>query len=76
MVAHLGDGPNEMLSVLFDHTPALCFWAKLTWRLRAIKSRLRATVNIPLGSSPSCATIPRKIKKVLKEMVFSKSFLS
>jgi len=66
-----------MWSFLFDHTsPALCFWAKKLWRLRAIKLRFRATVNISFGPSPRCATIPRKIKKVLQQKVFSKSFLS
>jgi hypothetical protein len=28
MVVHLCDCTNEMLSILFDHTPALCLWAK------------------------------------------------
>jgi len=77
MVAHLRVGSNGMLSNLFDHTPALCFWAQQKWRLRAILLRFRANVNISFDPTLRCATIPRKMKKVLKkENWFSKSFLA
>jgi len=70
MVALLGDCPNEILSSLSDHTPARCTWANCKWRLRAIKLRFRATVNISLGQSPKCATITQEIVQVLQKNVF------
>ena len=63
-----------MLSFLFDPTPAMYFWAKRKWRLRAIKLRFRATLNISSHQSPRCATIPRKIGKKLEKKYSQKVF--
>ena len=68
MVARLSDWSNEMLRVLFDHTPAVCFWAK--------KLRFMATVNISSDESLRAATIPQENKKSFaRKSVFEKFLL-
>jgi uncharacterized protein (DUF924 family) len=72
MVTLVGDGPNEILSFWFDYTPDLCLWAKSTRRLRAIKLRFRATVNISFGPSQRCSSRRRKAKmKIATKTMFT-----
>jgi len=76
MVAHLRESWKEMLSILFDHIPALCFWANRNWCLRAIELRFRTTVDISFQHSLRCATITREIKNVLQRKLISRTFHS